>query len=117
MIEYIKDEEYGLKIIAQLPGQWNPEHFHKKKKETFRILHGELKIWIEGREFIRRAGETITIHRGIGHSFGTETGCIFEEISTKDWPNDSYYKDPEIAKLPRDSRKTYLQNWGRYQFD
>ena len=110
-------EEYAKKIIVQLPGQWNPEHYHKRKDETFHVLSGTLKIWIEGKEFVRYTGETIWIPRGTGHEFGTETGCIFEEVSTKDWPGDSYYKDQKIAKIQRDDRKTYLQNWGRYQFD
>lgn len=110
-------EEYAKKIIVQLSGQWNPEHYHKKKDETFHILSGNLKIWIEGKEFNRSAGETIWIPRGTGHEFGTEEGVIFEEISTKDWPDDSFYKDQTIAKMKKSNRKTYLQNWGRYQFD
>lgn len=111
------NREYAKKIIVQLPGQWNPEHYHKKKEETFHVLSGTLKIWIEGEDFIRRFGETIDIPRGTGHEFGTETGVIFEEISTTDYPGDSYYTDQEIAKKDRDDRKTYLKNWGRYQFD
>lgn len=111
------NREYAKKIIVQLPGQWNPEHYHKKKEETFHVLSGSLKIWIEGQEFIRCAGETIDIPRGTGHEFGTETGVIFEEVSTTDYPGDSYYTDQEIAKKDRNDRKTYLKNWGRYQFD
>lgn len=110
-------EEYAKKIIVQLPGQWNPEHYHKKKDETFHVLSGKLKIWIENREFVRHAGEIIWIPRGTGHEFGTEAGVIFEEISTKDYPGDSYYKDKNIAKQNRNDRKTHLENWGRYQFD
>jgi N-acetylneuraminate synthase len=111
------NREYAKKIIVQLSGQWNPEHYHKKKEETFHIIFGTLKIWIEGKEFIRNAGDTIDVPRGTGHEFGTETGVIFEEISTTDYPNDSFYTDQEIAKIPRDDRKTYLKNWGRNQFD
>jgi len=111
------NREYAKKIIIQLPGQWNPEHYHKKKEETFHVLSGSLKIWIEGKEFIRNAGETIDVPRGTGHEFGTETGVIFEEVSTTDYSGDSYYTDVKIASKQRDERKTYLKNWGRYQFD
>lgn len=111
------NREYAKKIIVQLPGQWNPEHYHKKKEETFHVISGTLKIWIEGKEFVRNAGDTIDIPRGTGHEFGTETGVIFEEISTTDYPDDSFYTDQEIAKMKKSERKTYLQNWGRYQFD
>ncbi len=117
LITCVEHEEYAKKIIVQLPGQWNPEHYHRKKAETFQILSGTLHVWIEGIEYVLVAGQKLEIPRGTRHSFGTETGCIFEEVSTKDWPNDSYYTDRSIAKKDRSDRKTYLQNWGRYQFD
>ena len=30
-------EKFAKKIIIQLPGQWNPAHYHKKKEEVFRF--------------------------------------------------------------------------------
>ncbi len=117
LITCVEHEEYAKKIIVQLPGQWNPEHYHRKKAETFQVLSGTLHVWIEDNRYIVAAGQKLEIPRGTRHSFGTETGCIFEEISTKDWPDDSFYTDRSIAKKDRKDRKTYLQNWGRYQFD
>ena len=37
-----------------LPEQQHPSHFHKRKEETFQVLHGELKIEIDGQRFVRR---------------------------------------------------------------
>jgi len=117
LITCFNREEYAKKIIVQLPGQLNPEHYHKKKDETFHILSGVLEVEIEGKPLTRREGESLWIPRGTSHSFHTDTGCIFEEVSTKDWPDDSFYTDRSIAKKDRKDRKTFLQNWGRYQFD
>ena len=52
---------------------------------------------------------------GVWHSFYTNTGCIFEEISTTHYNNDSVYQDKNINKLKREERKTKVNHWGRYQ--
>ncbi len=119
LITCVEHEEYAKKIIVQLPGQWNPEHYHKKKAETFQVLHGTLNVWIEGNNcpIFLIPGQKLEIPRGTRHSFGTESGCVFEEVSTKDETGDSYYTDRSIARKNRNDRKTFLQNWGRYQFD
>lgn len=113
------NREYAKKLIVQLPGQWNPLHYHKKKDETFQVLSGELEVEIEGKKYTLYPGDTLWVPRGVWHSFGTPTGAIFEEISTRDEgeSGDSYYVDKELAKKPREERKTHLHNWGRHQFD
>lgn len=111
------NREYAKKLIIQLPGQWNPVHYHKKKDETFQILHGELEVEINGKRKILGTGETLWVPRGVWHGFGTKAGVIFEEISTTSLSDDSFYIDRQIANLPRDNRKTRLYNWGRHQFD
>ena len=52
---------------------------------------------------------------GVWHSFKTVNGCIFEEISTTHFPNDSFYRDPKIDKLTGQMRKTVVDHWGRFQ--
>lgn len=111
------NREYAKKIIVQLPGQWNPEHYHKLKDETFQVLSGVLKAEVEGRPKILYPGDILWVPRGIVHSFGTDSGAIFEEISTANHKDDSFYMDKTIAKLARNDRKTYLLNWGRHQLD
>ncbi|MDO8594516.1 MAG: N-acetylneuraminate synthase family protein [bacterium] len=113
------NREYAKKLIIQLPGQTHPVHYHKKKDETFQMLSGELEVEVEGKRYMLYPGDTLWVPRGIWHSFKSATGAIFEEISTRDEgeSGDSYYVDKELAKKPREERKTQLHNWGRHQFD
>lgn len=111
------NREYAKKIIVQLAGQWNPVHYHKKKDETFQVLAGTLEVELEGRLRRLEPGDTLWVPRGIWHGFRSQTGAIFEEISTTSLGDDSFYIDRTIAALPRESRKTRLYNWGRHQFD
>ena len=94
------------KVLVQLPGQMHPWHFHKLKEETFLVLWGELISELDGREQVLRPGDTLTVPPGVWHCFWTETGCVFEEISTTAFPNDSVYRDPAINKLTSEQRKT-----------
>ena len=48
------------------------------------------------------------------HKFHTLDGCIFEEVSTTHFNNDSFYEDPQIAGMERDQRKTKVDNWAAY---
>lgn len=112
------NREYAKKLIIQLPGQVNPTHYHKKKDETFHVLRGELEVTIEGKnKKVLQPGDSLWMPRGVWHEFTTSTGAIFEEVSTTSHNDDSFYLDREIAKLPREDRKTRLMNWGRHQFD
>ena len=47
--------------------------------------------------------------------FWTETGSVFEEISTTIQKSDSMYRDPNINKLTSAQRKTIVDHWGRFQ--
>jgi len=105
------NREYCKKLIIQLPRQKHPYHFHKKKEETFQLLYGDLEVEKEGRQITMRPGDTVLMEPGAWHKFHTLHGAIFEEISTTHYNNDSYYEDERIARLPRDARKTYLDNW------
>ena len=60
-------------------------------------------------------GDTLTVSPGTWHSFKTDTGCIFEEISTTAFPNDSVYRDEAINALTSGQRKTIVDHWGRFQ--
>ena len=100
---------YCKKILVCLPGQTHPEQYHQKKEETFHILHGELKIQLNGVERICKPGDVVNIEPGVRHAFTTETGAALEEISSTHFVNDSYYTDPAIMKNA--ARKTLLTYW------
>lgn len=108
------NREYCKKIIIQLPNQKHPLHFHKRKEETFYVLSGVLHLTVDGQKRTLHPGEKALIQPGVWHSFSTETGTIFEEISTTHYNDDSFYKDKEINKMKREERKTVVDHWGRF---
>jgi N-acetylneuraminate synthase len=109
------NREYCKKIIVQLPGQNHPLHYHKRKEETFQVLHGILHIEIDGHHRVLSPGETVLVLPGVWHRFWTETGCVAEEVSTTHFLDDSIYQDKKINKLAREDRKTVVDHWGRFQ--
>jgi N-acetylneuraminate synthase len=109
------NREYCKKILVQLPGQKHPAHFHKLKEETFQVLYGELNVSVDGKQRKLTAGDIHLVMPGVWHSFSTETGCVFEEVSTTHYNDDSVYKDSSINALLRHERKTKVDHWGRFQ--
>jgi D-lyxose ketol-isomerase len=79
------------------------------------VLHGILHLTRDGQERTFHPGDTCLVMPGVWHSFWTETGCVFEEVSTTHHNHDSIYNDPEINELPREARKTTVDHWGRNQ--
>lgn len=108
------NREYCKKIIVQLPGQKHPVHYHKRKEETFQILHGVLETEVDGRRRTLHPGETALVQPGVWHRFWTDTGCVFEEVSTTHYNNDSVYNDRRINEMQREQRKTVAEHWGRF---
>ncbi len=109
------NRSYCKKLIIQMPHQRHPSHYHKRKEETFHVLHGTLEMEIEGRRRTLQTGDLLLVQQGVWHEFWTETGVIFEEISTQHFNDDSFYEDKSINHTPREKRKTVVNQWGRYQ--
>lgn len=109
------NRSYCKKLVIQTPGQRHPSHYHKRKEETFQVLHGILEVNIEGRRRTLSPGDTLLVQQGVWHEFWSDTGVIFEEISTTHYSDDSFYEDKEINRKTRAERKTVVNNWGRYQ--
>ena len=102
------NREYCKKIMVVLPGQKHPSHYHKLKEETFNILHGELILNLNGEEKKYKPGESVVVEREAKHSFSSEVGCVFEEISTTHHLNDSYYEDEKIKENNNRKTKVYI---------
>ena len=111
------NREYCKKILVQLPNQLHPLHYHPKKEETFQVLYGKLEIITDGHKYSLNEGETLTVLPGVWHCFYSANGCIFEEISTTHFNEDSVYKDKTIQSLKRKERKTVVDHWGRFQME
>ncbi|MGB9499229.1 MAG: N-acetylneuraminate synthase family protein [Dissulfuribacterales bacterium] len=105
------NRKYCKKLIVQLPRQKHPYHFHKKKEETFQLLHGDIEVELDGKSIKPQIGDTILVRPGEWHKFHTLGGAIFEEVSTTHFNDDSFYEDERIASLPRKARKTVISNW------
>lgn len=105
------NREYCKKLVIQLPRQKHPYHFHKKKEESFQLLYGDLEVEKEGRRISLKPGGIVLVNTGEWHKFHTLHGAIFEEISTTHYNDDSFYEDERIARLSREQRKTFLENW------
>ena len=105
----VVNREYCKKIIVVLPGQKHPEQFHKQKEETFHVLHGSLKLTLDGEDSHLNVGEATIVEPGTRRAFQTTTGCVLEEISTSHFQDDSFYTDPAITNNL--DRKTILKYW------
>ncbi len=107
---------YAKKIVVQLAQQTHPLHKHKLKEETFQILSGRLEVELNSKRYQLYPGDTILIKPGVWHKFKSVNGpCIFEEISTTNYSDDSYYKDKKIKNILRHTRKTQISNWNTYK--
>lgn len=106
------NREYCKKIIILLPGQENPCHYHKRKEETFHILHGTMEINLEETRKTYQAGDMVTVERNAKHSFASSTGAVFEEVSTTHYKDDSFYEDSKImATSDRKTEMTFWADW------
>ena len=111
----IVNRDYCKKIIVQTPGQVHPNHYHKRKEETYFVLHGDLEVNLNGSIKKLSSGDKLVVQPMVWHSFTTKTGVIFEELSTTHYNNDSFYQDPKINNMKRMERKTIVKNWGGYE--
>lgn len=111
------NREYCKKIIVQLPGQRHPSHFHKRKEETFQVLYGTMSVNVDGHIRHLQPGDTCLVMPGVWHSFWSDEGCVFEEVSTTHFNDDSFYADKEINHMKRHERKTVVDHWGRFQLE
>ena len=103
------NEEYCKKIIIMIAGQKHPMHHHIKKKESFQILAGSMIFVCEGVSKELFPGDIVTIEKMERHSFYTDNGVVFEEVSTTHHNNDSIYNDDLINA--NNERKTNLHDW------
>lgn len=103
------NREYCKKLLICFPGQSHPEQHHKKKEETFCLLHGDLELTINDKKKSVSVGEVITIEPFERHSFNSKNGAIIEEISSTHYVEDSFYSDESINA--NKNRKTILTDW------
>ena len=97
---------YCKKLVCLLKGQYHPKHKHYKKIETFHILYGNLTLKKQNLTYNLYPGDKIDILNNEWHEFTSDTGCIFEEVSTESLKKDSEYYDNNINNFDYIYRKT-----------
>lgn len=103
---HLINREYSKIVIVMLPGQSYPKHRHHQKDETYYVLSGQLIVETALGETILDPGKTLSVERGVVHSFRTDTGVVFEEIATTYIKGDSVYLDNLINE--NKDRKTMV---------
>jgi len=105
----VVNREYCKKLIIALPGQTHPEQYHKKKEETFVVLHGDVTLYLDDEPRSLKKGDVVTIEPEVRHRFETRNGCVIEEVSSTHYVDDSYYIDSSISQ--NQNRKTFIPHW------
>lgn len=108
------NRSYAKKLVIVLPRQKHPYHFHKKKEETFQLLSGDLEVVLDGEKHVLKPGDTFLVKTNQWHKFHTLDGAIFEEVSSTHYNDDSFYEDPNVARMTREERKTNVDGWRSY---
>jgi N-acetylneuraminate synthase len=100
--------DYCKFIVVMLKGQAYPLHYHRIKDESYFILYGDLKVVVEEETAELTKGDILNVPRRFTHSFSSDSGCVFEEVSTAYLNNDSVYEDSDIKNMPKDKKVTVL---------
>ena len=103
------NKSYCKKYLLSLKGQSHPEQYHNVKEETFHILHGKLKLYLDGKARICNPGDVITVKKTVRHKWTAIEDCVIEEISSNHKADDSFYVDKKIHKNL--NRKTLITHW------
>ena len=64
--QLVVGEDIMVARVLMKKGCIVPEHSHVNEQLTY-ILEGALKFWIDGKEIVVRAGETLAIPRNVPH--------------------------------------------------
>lgn len=106
------NKKYAKKILIMLPMQKHPLHKHKIKVESFIISFGSLYLKDNKKTYVLTAGDIVHLKKNKWHSFKAGSqGCIFEEISTTSYKEDTIYFNKKINSLLRSDRKTIINKW------
>jgi len=88
------DYEWGVLVLK--PGQSSRvygRHFHKVVAETFYFLEGEIRMWIEGKEFRTAPGDVVTVEPHEKHWLENDTESNCRAVFIK-YPFDPEDREP-----------------------
>lgn len=80
---FADEPEYCGKILQITPGMQSSLHCHHKKKETFYVVTGPIRIEINSAMVTALRGDRFTLLPGTKHRFGSIGGGMLIEASTQ----------------------------------
>ncbi len=97
---WVANEEqagYCGKFLLVDDGQTCPEHYHRRKHETFFVLEGQVSMVVNGRETLLRQGDTLAMPPGWKHRFTGLGPALILEVSMPSTQGDNFFSDPRIG--------------------
>ena len=95
------DEKYCMKELLVIPGFRCSLHMHKIKTETFYVVSGMVKMFVQSgdkpKEVVMCPGQTVHIEPGCYHRFESVCPSILLECSTQHFEDDSYRREPSCT--------------------
>ena len=73
-------EAYTMQWTLQPEGYVPIEHIHFNQDEIFYVRQGELKVLIEGREYVAGPSETIIVPKGLRHTALNNKNEVMEAV-------------------------------------
>jgi hypothetical protein len=122
LVNLAEQPEYCEKLMYCRHRQVTPHHYHASKKEDIICRWGRLAIELVsnkkslrlqvngvfrsipvGSPLILKAGERITLTRGVEHAFWADSRyCIVGEVSTaNDDKHDNYFRDKRVGRFSK----------------
>lgn len=98
LIEYWIANEIGAgycaKYLFLFDGQQCPCHGHKQKHETFFVVHGKVRMIVDGEKQTMTEGDVLAMPAGKEHSFTGIGNALVLEVSTPCLVSDNQFQDP-----------------------
>lgn len=93
-----KQAGYCGKFLFVFDGQTCPFHRHARKHETFFVVKGAIRLKTDEGEQTLKAGDTLAMPPGTGHSFTGEGAALLLEVSMPSILQDNFFADRRIGE-------------------
>ena len=128
VLTLVQSERISVKVLAMLPNQTEPEHWHPPvdddpgKEETIRVIDGMVYFYVEGedtfkegfivegkddcytmrREIVMKPGDQLTLAPGEKHWFqARDDGAVMYSFSTIARDALDQFTDPDIVRITK----------------
>jgi quercetin dioxygenase-like cupin family protein len=83
---------FEVEVTYEAGGKPPPPHFHPSQDEHFQVVEGQLRARVDGRKWLLKPGETLSVERGAHHQLwnGGDTPArvvwrTTPRLRTEDW--------------------------------